>query len=328
MVVEMARRAERRVVPTSAQFEHGERGVGVIDAEALAALVRVLHHPTGTGPRGFLVALPRLSQHVRGSGRAEQSARAGERHDVFDLHEVRGGRSETTLKDFEPASQAQRERQWGERADSTRELLPLMCEIAPGPLVEDVRCGQNGVEIRDMDAATGDGLELFVILRGVGHGRAQHRRRLSAFSGQTSGDPSHQLRDRVRNVAPFDDGDGPGRDRLSGGLFDEVPAEERYRASGDTGSDRDGGLVGVDERQRLGQQRSWLGARCRRRCGSTPPSTPPRPGVVLASRSPVARSRISRARRPRPPTSSARAASRSRSAARCRSGVSSAARQR
>ena len=65
MVVEMARRAERRVVPTSAQLEHGERGVGVIDAEALAALVRVLHHPTGTGSRGFLVALPRLSQHVR-----------------------------------------------------------------------------------------------------------------------------------------------------------------------------------------------------------------------------------------------------------------------
>ena len=80
-----------------------------------AALVRVLHHAPRTGPRGLLVPQPRVAQHVRGSRCAEQPARAGERDDIFDLREVRRGRPEASLEDLEPAAEAERERQRGER---------------------------------------------------------------------------------------------------------------------------------------------------------------------------------------------------------------------
>ena len=43
--------AERGVVPTGAELEHGERRVGVVDGDALSALVGVLHHAPRAGPR-------------------------------------------------------------------------------------------------------------------------------------------------------------------------------------------------------------------------------------------------------------------------------------
>ena len=58
---------QRGVVSTGAELEDGERRVGVVDADALSTLVGVLHHSASTGPRGFLVALPCVSQHLRGS---------------------------------------------------------------------------------------------------------------------------------------------------------------------------------------------------------------------------------------------------------------------
>ena len=55
------------VVSAGAELEDGERRVRVVDTDALTTLVGVLHHPARTGPRGFLVALPCVSQHLRGS---------------------------------------------------------------------------------------------------------------------------------------------------------------------------------------------------------------------------------------------------------------------
>ena len=64
VVVDMSRRPKCGVVPTGAELEHGERGVGVVDADALSALVGVLHHAPGAGPGGVLVSLPRVAQHL------------------------------------------------------------------------------------------------------------------------------------------------------------------------------------------------------------------------------------------------------------------------
>ena len=60
--------AQRGVVATGADLEDGERRIGVVDADALSALVGVLHHAASTGPCGVLVALPRVAQHLRGNG--------------------------------------------------------------------------------------------------------------------------------------------------------------------------------------------------------------------------------------------------------------------
>ena len=57
MVEDASRRAEGGVIPARAELEHGEREVGVVDADALAALVRVAHRAASTGPRGLLVRL-------------------------------------------------------------------------------------------------------------------------------------------------------------------------------------------------------------------------------------------------------------------------------
>ena len=46
------------------------------------------------------------------------------------------------------------------------------------------------------------------------------------------------------------------------------------------------GSLGVDQRQRVGHQRRGLAGRRRRRCGSTPRSTPPRPDAGRRARSP------------------------------------------
>ena len=68
VVVDMSRRPKRSVVPAGAELEHGERGVGVVDADALSALVRVLHHAAGPGPGGVLVPLPCVAQDLGGRG--------------------------------------------------------------------------------------------------------------------------------------------------------------------------------------------------------------------------------------------------------------------
>ena len=64
----MSRRAQRGVVPAGAELEDGERGVGMVDADALSALVCVLHHAPRAGSRRLVVALPRVAQDLRGSG--------------------------------------------------------------------------------------------------------------------------------------------------------------------------------------------------------------------------------------------------------------------
>ena len=115
MVEDVSPGSQRGVVPTGAELENAERGVGMVDAEAGAALVRVLHHAPRTGPRGLLVLQPGVAQHVRGNRCAEQPARAGERDDIFDLREVRRGRPQASLEDLEPAAEAERERQRGKR---------------------------------------------------------------------------------------------------------------------------------------------------------------------------------------------------------------------
>ena len=40
----------------------------MVDADALATLVCVLHHAARAGPGRLVVALPRVEQHLRGSG--------------------------------------------------------------------------------------------------------------------------------------------------------------------------------------------------------------------------------------------------------------------
>jgi hypothetical protein len=60
--------AQGGVVATGADLENGERRVGVVDADALSALMGVLHHAARTGPCRVLVAMPRVAQHLCGSG--------------------------------------------------------------------------------------------------------------------------------------------------------------------------------------------------------------------------------------------------------------------
>ena len=68
MVQEMSCRAQPSVVPTGAELEDEKRGVGVVDADALSALVRVLHHAARAVSRGLVVALPRVKKDLRGGG--------------------------------------------------------------------------------------------------------------------------------------------------------------------------------------------------------------------------------------------------------------------
>ena len=69
VVVEHAScRPQGGVVATSAELEDGERRVAVVDGDPLSALVGVLHHAPNPAPRRVLVALPRVPQHLRGSG--------------------------------------------------------------------------------------------------------------------------------------------------------------------------------------------------------------------------------------------------------------------
>ena len=85
-----------------------------------------------------------------------------------------GGRPATPLEDVEPAAHAEREGQRGERPDAASEQRPLVGQVGPGAVVEDVGRRDRCVVVDDVDAPSGDRLQMRVVCDRGGNGRAQH----------------------------------------------------------------------------------------------------------------------------------------------------------
>ena len=196
-----------------------------------------------------------------------------------------------------------------------------MGELLPGPLVEDLGGGQDGVEVHDMDAATGERLKTCLI-RGQRRSwpratspplRPVHRSGAVAM-------PADHLRDGVRDVAAIDDGERADGDRLFVSRLSTrwPPASAAASPATDAPTAR-ARWSGADQRQRVGHAARPARERCRRRCAPTPRSTPPRPGVAPPARSPwparASRAPAVRGRRPArraPPRAAARRPARDR----------------
>ena len=187
-----------------------------------------------------------------------------------------------------------------------------MGEVVPGPVVERVDSGEDGVEVHDMDVAAGNRLEACLISGRAGHGRGQDRHR-RVFTGQARGDTGEQLRKWVPDAATIDDCQRAGGDRAPCGLVDEVSTGERRGVGGDTRPGRRLGVAGPDALRARRPAARRAPGRSRRRCGSAPPSMRRRrhvrcrvrsPGRDRGSRGPAARDR--RRARPAPPRGAAR----------------------
>ncbi len=162
------------------------------------------------------------------------------------------------MENFEPAAQTQRERERRERKDPTSEQRPLIGEIAPGAIIEKVRRGQDGVEVHNVNVASGDRLEMRLVARRVRHGLAECLVRGAALPAQHGGKACHHRGDGLREIASYGDVPRTRGDRMTRRPLDQMATGEPGCDSRDARAGGELRLVGRNQGQSLGQHRRGL----------------------------------------------------------------------
>ena len=189
MVEDVSRGSQRGVVPTSAELENGERGVGLVDADALR---RARARPASCAAHRSSWR-PRRPATRRAARAREPVTPSSPREPVSETTSSISARCDAAdpRRPWRTSSQLRKLSASGSAASAPvarGELRPRVGEVVPGPVVEDVDRREDGVEVHDMDVAAGDRLEPCLILGRAGHGRAQHRHRRACSPVKPRGD--------------------------------------------------------------------------------------------------------------------------------------------
>ena len=256
------RGSQRGVVPTGAELENGERGVGMVDADALR---RARARPASCAERPVRVASS-FPCHASRSTCAGAGAPSSPREPVSETTSSISARCDAAdpRRPWRTSSQLRKLSASGSAASAPvarASCTHCMGEVVPGPVVEDCRQPrQDGVEVHDMDVAAGDrlrgvldlgprwsrpraGLDIAAVFTG------QHARRYRRPASQVGSAMSQ----RSMTVSV------PAAIAAPCGLFDEVATGERRGVGGDTRAGRRARCRSAPIRgQRAGQQRRGL----------------------------------------------------------------------